>query len=657
MRFSYFYLSFLLIVTLPGYSQVVSFSQLPASYQLYPRNDNSVATIPVVGQVLLPGYDRITMLVYRNTTLYQYIRQPIAYSGNVAPFSLSTTIPAELAEFRIQIFAHQSGDSVQVADRRNIVAGDAYIINGQSNASAYSPAYGYQSEYVRTFGVYATNLNYDPYNPADTLWTPCGQTGSTSAGVWGMEIARQITERYGIPVCMLNGAAGGADIGYLSIRNDNNPTDLNTNHGRMLYRVRKAGLTGTIKAYFYRQGENETSGNASGWPANFDQLYQNVRLDYPELGRFYLFQIHLLGGSLEPTAVFRDYQRRAGSLYPLIQSYATVGTTGYDGVHFNVAGHTQTGAEMFRLVARDFYGASDTDQIYSPNIQKAYYRTSSQNEIVVQFEEDQQLVWPSDTTVSDTYGTPITHQPAQWFLLNKQGGNVASGSTDGYRLLLTLNGSRSEQKLAYLPPNYPLLDGGGNPLPGYARAFPGPFLKNKRGLRAFSFWEIPIGAPLAPLTNLAASSITNVGVLLTWNDHPTEQRYILERKLPSDAVFKRLTELPAGSSSFVDLTALTTGTYQYRLRAVTDASEATADVSASVNNNNNCPGSNELTSLRSGNWQDPQIWYCGRVPTTTDRVRIATSHQVILQQDVTIRTLQLEGALLFQANAKLKLFP
>lgn len=649
----------LLIVSITQlcYAQLVKFSQLPASYQLYPRNANSLATIPIAGRIMLPGYDRLSMQVFRNTALYQYIEQPIAYAGTTAPFSVSAIIPAELAEFRVRLFVHQTGstDSVQIADRQHIVAGDVFVINGQSNASTYQIpyTYTYQSDYIRTFGIYASNFNFDPYDPADTLWTVGNTSMATLVGTWGMEMARRILDQYGVPVCIINGAAGGAGIEYLSIRNADNPTDLNTNHGRLLYRVRKAGLAGAVKAYFFRQGETETSGNASIWPTEFEKLYQNVRLDYPEISRFYLFQIHLLGGYLESTAVFRDYQRRAGHKLPLVQTHATVGTVGYDGIHFTESGHRQTGAEIFRLVARDFYGSIDNEQITSPNVQKVFYSTLAQNELTIQFDEGQQLVWPNDTTVADVNGNSITHQLSQWLLLDKQTGGVVSGRADGYRLILTLNGTRSEQKMGYLPPNYPLIDAGGNPLPGYARAFPGPFIKNKQGVGAFSFWEVPIGPPLAPLTNFAADAVSGTAIQLSWTDHPTEQVYVLERKRPFDAAYTRLVQLPAGTTNFTDYSLSHAVTYQYRLRAVTTNAEATTDASATIN----CPETNQLSSVQPGNWHQPITWNCGRIPTIADRVRISVGHAVSLNQAAVANKLDLFGTLRFQAGGTLKLVP
>lgn len=635
-------------------AQPIRFARLPANQQLIPRNAQSVGVIPIAGRVNAPGYERVSVQVLRGNALYRHLSQPLFYgTATTAPFSITASIPAELMHYRVRVYLHGGAaglaDSVLVADRQQLVAGDAYVIAGQSNATAYiaPPVYTYQSEFIRTFGVYTGG---DEYNPADTLWAVGNATASALVGTWGMEVARRLIEQYGVPVCFINGAWGGAPIQLLNIRNEANPTDLTTNYGRLLYRVSKAGLTGAVKAYFYRQGENETSGWASGWPGNFDILFQNVRRDYPNLRRFYLFQIHILAGtSSQDTPYFRDYQRRLQTLHPLIQSHATVGTATYDGIHFGLEGHRQTGLELFRLVARDVFGSTDTVQITSPDVRKVYYSSAARNELVVQFEEGQRLRWARDTTVNDPFDTPLTHQLRQWFYLDGQSDNVVAGRADGNRVYLTLKGSRPEQQLGYLPPNYPAQDSWLPTPPGFASAFPGPFLTNERGLRAFSFWNVPISAPLAPLITFRATP-ANGQVLLTWADHPAEQQYVLEHKPPGASAFVRLASLPANAVAYTDATALSTGTYQYRLRALTAAAETQAEASAAVQ----CQTSGGARSLRSGNWQQMQTWQCGNVPTVSSPATVDPIHTVIVSKPVTVRRLWLGGTLRLQAGGVLR---
>jgi len=632
-------------------AQSITFSQLPANGQLYPRTPQSVGIVKVAGLVNGPGAQKLSLVVTRNDTLFQYRQLPLTYSTTTAPFATSLAIPAQLAQFRVRVFLHRTADSILVADRQRIVAGDAYVINGQSNAVAYlsAPYYTYQSDYIRTFGVFTGS---EPYVASGTLWSTGNTSMNTLVGTWGMELARRLIDQYRIPICLINGGAGGEAIQIFNARNASNPMDLTTNHGRLLYRVNKAGLTGKIKAYFYRQGENESNGDSAGWPMNFDILYQNIRTDYPNLERFYLFQIHVLAGTNEKTGVFRDYQRRVGATQPLIRSYATVGTVGYDGIHFRLEGHVQTGQEMARIVARDFYQSTDTVQIQSPNVQKVYYSSAARNELVVQFEEGQHLQWPNDTTVTDTYGNPVTHQLRQWLYLDKTSGNVTSGRTEGNRVVLGLQGSSAAQLLGYLPPNYPSVEGWLPFPPGFAAAFPGPFLTNERGLRAFAFWNVPISAPLDPLANFTATAV-NTQVRLSWTDHPAETQYVLERRAASEPTFSRLAQLPANTTAFADQTAQQAGDYHYRLRAVTATAETTADATVTVS----CQTGAFIASIASGSWQQPQIWQCGNVPTSANSAQISDRQVVTIGQRGMTKQMRLAGTVAFQSGGSLRVGP
>ncbi|SDL88109.1 T9SS type A sorting domain-containing protein [Siphonobacter aquaeclarae] len=575
------YLFFLLVSLscLSVQAQVV-FIEAPADSQLYARNTFSEAIVPVSGRVG-PGYGRVSLQVSKAGKLFRHLSQSLVYQGNQAPFSFAPVIKAELANYQFQVYVIRGTDSTRVLNRGYIVAGDAYVINGQSNASAYHPVpdYKYTNEFIRTFGVYTANTNYDSYNAADTLWAIGNKNERTLVGVWAMEMGKRLTETYGVPVAFINGAAGGAPLELLVPRNAQNPADLSTSYGRLLYRVRKSGLLPNIRAYFFRQGENEVNGYATGWIPQFQQLYQNLRMDYPALRKIYLFQINVMGGPHEATAVFRDFQRNPG--LPYVSTYATVGTRGFDGIHYNQEGYEQTGREMFRLVARDLYRSADTLQIDSPNIRKVYFASPAKEEVVLQFEEGQEMIWPGDTTVQsyDKKSTP-TYQLIQWLYLDKQSGGVASGRVEGNRVYIRLKTPGAVTRLGYLPPNFPQMKSADVPADGYPKQFSGPFLKNRRDLRAFSFWEVPVAAAINPLTGLTAKAEQETRIRLTWNAYLQATGYILERRTGETGSFETIARLAAGATDYADANVAGGPKYYYRLRAVTPTAETTAEASA-----------------------------------------------------------------------------
>jgi uncharacterized repeat protein (TIGR01451 family) len=472
-------------------AQIVQFSKLPADLQLYPRNEQNKASVPVRGRINTNGYSRMALWVYRNGAPYRYQTASLNYQNEGAEFSFSSEITAELATYTFKVYACRQRDSSLVVERSRIVAGDVYLINGQSNASANAPDYRFQSEYARTFGVFTPNDNYDNYNPRDTLWALSNQ-GLAIVGVWGTELQRRLIEQYGIPVCVINGASGGSSIEYNVIRNTSNPADLSTTYGRLLYRVSKAGVKNHIKAIFWRQGENECSGNAVDYPQNFDKLYRFWLQDYPSAQKIYVFQVNILSFPLENAGPFvRDFQRRTKQLYPKVETLATVGTMGYDGVHYQVAGHQQTASEITRLVARDFYGAAAQADILSPSIQKAYFTTATKDEIALEF--DQTVRWPGDTLLFSNISLSYVRKMRDFIYLDGQRGWIQSGRSQQNIIYLKLIQGSNATKITYLPAYF---------ADQYRDFYDGTHIKNWKGMRAFAFYDFQIDAqaPTPPPT-------------------------------------------------------------------------------------------------------------------------------------------------------------
>ncbi|GAB3958323.1 hypothetical protein GCM10028805_52430 [Spirosoma harenae] len=62
-----------------------------------------------------------------------------------------------------------------------------------------------------------------------------------------------------------------------------------------------------------------------------------------------------------------------------------------------------------------------------------------------------------------------------------------------------------------------------------------------------------------------------------------------------------------------------------------------------------------VTSIKSGNWNDPTTWACGRVPTVTDQAVIQRGHIITIDVPVRAKTLGLRGKITFRNGARLKL--
>ena len=110
----------------------ITFNTLPKDYQLFPRDINNQAVINISGTVDSAGYDSIYVNLLRNNEIYSQDTLELVFVESTAEFHFSPIINAELAEYSINIYV----DTILVAERNNIVSGDVYLINGQSNAVA-----------------------------------------------------------------------------------------------------------------------------------------------------------------------------------------------------------------------------------------------------------------------------------------------------------------------------------------------------------------------------------------------------------------------------------------------------------------------------------------------------------------------------------------
>jgi endoglucanase len=62
-----------------------------------------------------------------------------------------------------------------------------------------------------------------------------------------------------------------------------------------------------------------------------------------------------------------------------------------------------------------------------------------------------------------------------------------------------------------------------------------------------------------------------------------------------------------------------------------------------------------VTSIKSGNWNDPTTWACGRTPTLTDRVMVQQNHIITINTPVNAKAVDLKGKLTYASGGKLTL--
>jgi Secretion system C-terminal sorting domain len=578
----YLFITLIVILSFNSFGQRfynINFDQLPQDYQLYPRDDKNQSVVPISGTIEVGGWSYMSVVVYRDKKPYSYARTSFTYdnTGKLGTFSLKPIIKAELAEYDFQIYASQAGkDSVLTFERKNVVSGDAYLIYGQSNGRAWEEVYDYKNEYCRTFG-YGSFQNGYTWGLSNEGFTGGFDGEQFIVGEWGIHLQKNILENYGIPTCVINASTSGANIKVLSDRNPNNPADIKTNYGRLIYMAQKSGIINHVKGFFYWQAETDAAQAPSLWKPGFEQMYNFWEKDLPTVKKIYTFQIPLFGAGEynDEVGELRDYLRQLGKFYPKITTYAPIGVTGWNGWHFDLAGYKQIANELSVIVGKEFYGEKKT--LISPNIQKTYFSNAQKDEITLAFESGQQMVYPKDTLVPNIGGGIGTYSLKDFFYINKVWQRVASGRAEGNKIILKLKepAKTEDTLIKYLPSIYPY-SGGSFILKEAPWIYIGPFLKNSDGMRAFAFHHLKISPYLDfEKITLSSSNLSNNKVSLTWNKISNAKGYILERISGKDSTnIQYVKHFNNTQTTFSDSTLEFGTEYVYRIKSFTDLQES-----------------------------------------------------------------------------------
>jgi hypothetical protein len=493
-----------------------TFTEIPQRFQLFPRDGQDSAVVRIAGRVYDQSFDSVYTVVTKNGEFMQRIAKPLFYPKGVAGYELLPKIHAELAEYDFTIHLKSDEKDTLIALRDSITCGDVYIIDGQSNTVfGGDVANLFQSEYCRTFGLNASS------NPADTLWSR--STGNLAGnaplvGGWGMRLQQRILEEQAMPTCFINGGVGGTTV-EAHQRNDPAPYTLSTIYGSLLYRVKKAKVASAAKAMFWYQGESNTLPEYYG---NFKALYNDWNEDYPNLKKFYIFQVHMGCNAGGEQGALRNLLRTIKDSVPNVEQVSVMGVSGHDGCHYTTVGYSAIGDMVYKKVARDFYRSDDTIEIDPPNIEKAFYRNQSHTEIVLEFSPiNSSLVPQADTIVS-----LIPASLKDYFYLNDNAGKVSLISVDGNKLVLHLSSPTVAENITYLPNVY------------YHNStsviYEGPWLTNSRGVGALSFWRFPI----TDSVTLSTSSIITEGINISAYPNPFSGRTTIEYSVPNASVVK-----------------------------------------------------------------------------------------------------------------------
>ncbi len=479
-------------------------TQAPQHYQLIPRHlPANRGTVTYTGMLLTPGaYEQVRLEVWRHNTLWH-----TAITNNPHQFALSVQIPAELAGYYFQLWGISGNTAYLEAEACDVVAGDTYVILGQSNAKAFPPiltpdsSSTYMDAFIRSFGKISNNhaamrwrrdfSDDNPYVFDDYI------------GQWGRVLGRQLAREQGVPVAIINGGIGGISIDQM-LPSATNRHDTARAYGRFYQRMAQAGLLQQVRALLFFQGEtnalpsyNET---VQSYQNKYLQLWQYWQLDY-QPQRSYLFQIRpgCWQGNFH---VIQEAQRRLPQLVPNLSVMSATGMN-HDGCHYFFSnGYERAGLDIHRLVAKDLYGAPETPNIYPPQVDTIWFSDCNMTQVSLRLRHSADTYswtpgWESDFRLE---GAPQVQ--------------VLNGQITGHTVVLNLSQAPGIgfTGLSYL--SHPL----GAEAP----------VKNANGIGMLAFHNMPVG--MCPVSTHEISKAQNHAQV-----SPNPTNGIFELQLPQPA--------------------------------------------------------------------------------------------------------------------------
>ena len=414
----------------------------PEDNEFYARDDRNEGTLHYHG-TLKDDADAVFLKVTANDQPYktETLKLPADRS-----YAFSVKLKPGLIKYKVEFGSRTGEREIVLHTAGNLVCGDAYLIQGQSNAEATDVGKDdppYTSEWIRSYG----STSGAPDGARLKLWGTAvcrdRKGGKAQIGYWGLELGKRLVENHKMPICIINGAVGGSRIDQHQ-RNPSNPEDVATIYGRALWRVRQAKLTHGIRGIFWHQGENDQGADGPtgryGWETYqnyFVDLSASWKQDFPNMQHYYVFQIWPracsmgIGGSDNQ---LREVQRRLPALFSNMRIMSTLGIKPPGGCHFPPAGYAEFARLMCPLVERDDHGVVFKSAITPPDLKMAYFTSEKKDELVLEF--DQPIVWNNSL--------------ANHFFLDGAKGKVIAGAASGKIVTLKLSAGANARTITYL---------------------------------------------------------------------------------------------------------------------------------------------------------------------------------------------------------------
>ena len=425
----------------------INYTTIPLDLALVARDKiTNLGNVKIEGNVdQSSGYDSIKVDIYRNEVLLNSVDNELTYIDSKAPFIINISIQAELANYSFKIYGYNSYRNIYELNKTvsNVVAGDAYIIQGQSNAVAsmkIGSANSNKSDFIR---VYACGTPYSLNLLENNAWYIAdGDVVSTSngnSGQWGLKLARLLVDNLQIPIAIFNGAHNGQGISFFKAPLDYK-TSQSSNYGRLYYRLNKTGLKNSVRGVLWSQGEANSASNyisILNYKNTFKNIENSLLIDYPNIEKFYIFQtkdVVCTDKTYDGKMNVKEAQRQLANENNEIDIMPTTSLLlSSDSCHFPFEnGYESFATRIYKLVLNEIYGKPFTEEIKAPMIKNAEF--IAPNTLILETDAKELKYSSTDQT------TMLTRLKQDFELKNAQNAIITNVNLLGNKIIFTLSG-------------------------------------------------------------------------------------------------------------------------------------------------------------------------------------------------------------------------
>jgi hypothetical protein len=426
-----------------------TFTKIPLNYQLIPRDlTTNMGNVKIEGTVSQSkDYASLRVDLFRNGVLVNSEENILTYNALQASFAFNSLfIKAELANYSINIYGKylNSNNTAFIKTVTNIVAGDAYIVQGQSNAEANirnGSANSNKSDFIRVYASGNDNASNLISNNAWYIAQGDGDRNSNgNTGQWGLKLARILVDDLQIPIAIFNGGHGGAPISFFQA-DANYKNSQASNYGRMFYRINKTGLQNNVRGVLWSQGEANAGGNyiaINDYKNAFKTLENSWLADYPSIEKFYILQTKNglgCGTTVDGEMNVKEAQRQLAAENNEIEIMPTTGLLLHnDNCHFPFTnGYESFATRISKLVLNDIYNKTFTEEIQAPMIKSVEFTSSN----ILVLETDAVLLKFSSTDQT----TMLAKLKGDFSLKNANYVGITAVALSGNKISFTLSGN------------------------------------------------------------------------------------------------------------------------------------------------------------------------------------------------------------------------